>query len=75
MLMGTGLRTTTARPFARRFFTRANGRVFLKRLFARIRAEVVCLSIVGARRRGILVFNSHSAYWIFDFHLFLLVLS
>ena len=75
MLMGTGLRTTTAIPFAGRFPTCASGRVFLKLLFARIRAEVVHLSIVGARRRGILVFNSHSAYWIFDFHLFLLVLS
>jgi hypothetical protein len=75
MRMGTGLRTTTARPFARLFFTRANGRVFLKLLFTRIRAEVVCLAIVGARRRGVLVFNSHAAYWIFNFHHFLLVLS
>jgi hypothetical protein len=34
---------------------------------------VVCFPLVGGLRLGILVFNSHSAYWIFDFHLFLLV--
>jgi hypothetical protein len=36
---------------------------------------VVCLSLVGGLRLDVLVFNSHSAYWIFGFHLFLLMLS
>jgi len=55
------------------FFTFASGRIFSKRIFARTQAGVGCLFLAGGLRLGVLVFNSHSAYWIFGFHFFLLV--
>lgn len=75
MLMGRGIRITKEIFFAVCLFTFASGRVFPRLLFARSRAEVECLSLVGGLRFDVLVFKSHSAYWIFGFHLFLLVLS